>query len=329
MGKPGLGHREERKAREEPDAREDGHRLPPGSPGPHPRLPEPRDDGLRQERAPGEEAQQEHRDVEERRPARPGHGPEHAAEGLAPGARGVVPAVEPEHGGVPRSGDQQEEPQPAEGPRLPPRLREAACDQEVGDHPAERDQESHRPLGERRETGGDPGERVPEAARRRAPPAPEERVARDGRPERERRVGERHPADRDVLDGEEQHQRGAPGHVPPEDPAGEGVLDQHEEERRDGRREARRRLAHSQDRVRRSREPVDERGLGEARRPAEGRRDPGARLQHLAGRLGVGAFVTVRECHGSQADEEEEPREREEKQGVPGRAHGLDCTRES
>ena len=52
-------------------------------------------------------------------------------------------------------------------------------------------------------------------------------------------------------------------------------------------------------------------------------------LQHLASRLGVGALVAVRERHGSQADEEEQPCEREEKQGVPGRAHGLDCTRES
>ena len=324
-----LRHGEEREAREEPGRRENGHRLGSAPSGSHARLTEPRDNGLRQKGAPGEEAQEEHGDVEEGRPARPGHGSEDAPERLAARPRRVVPAVEPEHDRIPRRGDQETQGEPAKRPRLPPGLAKAAREREVGEHAPERDQESHRALRERREPGGDPGRRVPASPGRRAPPAPHERVARDGGPERQGRVGQRHAADRDELHGQEEHERRAPGDVSSEGPAGEGMLNQDEEERGDRGREPRRRLADPQDGVCRRGEPVDEGGLGEARRPAEGGRDPGALGQHLPRGLGVGALVPVGESHGAQADEEEQPCEQEEQQGVPGREHGLDCTRDS
>ena len=127
-GEPRLSDREQREAGEEPCRGEDRHRVGPAPTRPGAGLAERGRDRVRQERAPGEEAEKQDGDVEEEGPPGAGHGPEDAPQRLAAGPRRVVPAVEPEHGGVPGRGDEQEQREAAEGPRLPPRLPEAARD---------------------------------------------------------------------------------------------------------------------------------------------------------------------------------------------------------
>src|SRR2546427_12979205 len=87
---------------------------------------------------------------------------------------------------------------------------------------------------------------------------------------------------------------------------------QDEEGAKERGREPGRELAHPEGEVRARDEPVEEDRLGETRGPVQRRRDPVAGCDHLAGSLGVGPLVAVRQAERAQTQKEKQGAEGEE-----------------
>jgi len=167
--------------------------------------------------------------------------------------------------------------------------------------------------------GGDPCRERPSARSRRILDGANHRQEAQRDRQREERFGHDELAERHCAERCPQDARGDRSAERSVEPRPQRVSHQDQADQREGRRETRSQLALPEKLERGGREPVDERGLLEARDPIERRDQPVPRVDHLPGRARILArklIVDIRNPRGP--DVKRRDREEERGRGYPG-----------